>query len=115
MAVAAVNPNTRQSTDVSKAVWVAMTKSTVQIATMPPPAPPINANSTLSVTSCRTSRRRVAPRPARRAISCRRATPRPIRRVTTLATATSNTAVAKPMTALIKGLAWRDAPGSGRA
>ena len=122
-AVAAVNPNTRQSMDESNRncsmpvaiAALAMTTSAAQSATIPPPAPPIDASSTLSVTNCRTSRLRVAPRPARKAISCRRAAPRPTRRVPTFAMATSSTSDARPMTTLISGLVWRDALGTGLA
>ena len=123
IAIVAVKPKIRQSMGRSRAgierassvAARAATRSAAQSATSPPPAPPTSASSTLSVVNCRTSRRRVAPRPARRAISCRRAMPRPTRRVPTLATAMSSTIEASPITTVIRGAICRDAPGYGLA
>ena len=62
-----------------------------------PRAPPMEASSKLSVSSCRTTRNGEAPRAVRSAISRRRAVPRASKRFATLEQAISSTKATQPI------------------
>ena len=90
MATAAVNSNTRQSSPTSAtrgndAGLSASRASMPQPANSTPSPPPMRERTRLSVSSCRTSRQRLAPSAVRMAISFWRAAARASSRLATLA------------------------------
>ena len=86
-----VNAILRQSISIARSGMLASKRRRSSQITNRPSAPAASASITVSVTSCRTTRRLPAPSASRTAISRRRATPRPASNALTLVHVMSRT------------------------
>ena len=108
-----VNAMLRQSISIARSGMLASNRRRSSQITNSPSAPAAIASITVSVTSCRTTRRRPAPSASRTAISRRRATPRPASSALTFVHVISRTSTGKiraitgPAEALLVGARWR--------